>query len=70
MGYAVGVHTEGGAKALTDFTVEQLGGIDILVNSSGGKVAGCIQDLDAGAFESSIDMQLKAPFLMAHYTSA
>ena len=32
-------------------------------------MTGCIQDLDAGAFESSIDMQLKAPFLMAHYAS-
>jgi NAD(P)-dependent dehydrogenase (short-subunit alcohol dehydrogenase family) len=66
IGCPVGVHTPEGAEELTAFARDQLDGIDILVNSTGGKVTGTIQELSAEAFDRSVDIQLKAPFLMTH----
>jgi NAD(P)-dependent dehydrogenase (short-subunit alcohol dehydrogenase family) len=65
-GCVAGVHTPDGAQQLTTYALEQLGGIDILVNSIGGKVSGSILEISPEDFDYSVDVQLKAPFLVTH----
>jgi NAD(P)-dependent dehydrogenase (short-subunit alcohol dehydrogenase family) len=68
-GCAVAVDAPEGAQALTDFATDRFGSIDVLVNSTGGKVTGTILDITAADFDQSVDIQLKAPFLMTHYVA-
>jgi NAD(P)-dependent dehydrogenase (short-subunit alcohol dehydrogenase family) len=69
MGYPAAVHTSEGAAALTSAALEHFGDIDVLVNSSGGKVTGTIVELSEEAFDESIDSQLRAPFLTTHHVA-
>jgi len=66
LGCAVPVHTPEGAEELVDFSITHLGQIDILVNSSGGKVSRSILDVSPSEFDMTVDAQLKAPFLVTH----
>jgi NAD(P)-dependent dehydrogenase (short-subunit alcohol dehydrogenase family) len=68
-GCPVAVHTSEGAQELTAFSLEHFGSIDILVNSTGGKNSGTILELTPEEFDSTVDLQLKAPFLMTHYVA-
>jgi NAD(P)-dependent dehydrogenase (short-subunit alcohol dehydrogenase family) len=68
-GLAVAVDDPEGAEALTEFATERYGSIDVLVNSTGGKVTGTILDLTSDDFDLSVGIQLKAPFLMTHYVA-
>jgi NAD(P)-dependent dehydrogenase (short-subunit alcohol dehydrogenase family) len=69
VGEAVGVHTTEGARRLTEVALERFGRLDVLVNSSGGKTSATILELSEEALDRTIDIQLKAPFLMTRFAA-
>ena len=57
------VADEGQVTALTNAVVEQLGRIDILINNAGVVVHKALVNLELGAWQRQLDMQLTGPFL-------
>jgi NAD(P)-dependent dehydrogenase (short-subunit alcohol dehydrogenase family) len=53
-----------GADRIVAAALETFGGIDILVNTTGGKVPSSIQDCTDDAFDYSVQTQLRAPFVV------
>jgi 3-oxoacyl-[acyl-carrier protein] reductase len=55
----------GDTERLADAAVTALGPIDILVANAGLGTPGTYQDVDAGAFDEMLAVNLRAPFLLA-----
>ena len=52
-------------QRLVSETVDRLGPVDILVNNAGVNIRGAAEELDEGDWDTVVDTNLKAPFLLA-----
>lgn len=66
-GIACHIGKEDQRKALVDKTIEQLGGIDILVNNAAiNPVFGPIEEADESVFDKIMDVNVKAPWMLSN----
>ena len=56
------VATASGCKSITKTAINELGGLDILVNSAGVARLGPIEDFDEAAWDKTLDVNLKGTF--------
>ena len=54
-------------KALTDFTVETYGGVDVLVNSAGVQRYGTVTETEEEVWDEVLDVNLKGMYLAARH---
>jgi NAD(P)-dependent dehydrogenase (short-subunit alcohol dehydrogenase family) len=59
----------GAGAAFFDWAVEQLGGLDVLVNNAGVTLFDPIQDLDEEKLDMLLNLDLRNYLLMMHYAS-
>ncbi|MGY4649375.1 D-threitol dehydrogenase (NAD+) [Mycobacterium sp. URHB0021] len=64
-GFHCDVADPASVTATVDEVVEALGNIDILVNSAGVAILAPAEDLELGAWDKTIDVNLKGTFLMS-----
>ncbi len=56
---------EDGAAWAVGQTVETLGRIDVLVNAAGTDVPGAVEELDVAGWDRTLNVNLRAPFLLS-----
>jgi short-subunit dehydrogenase len=61
---AADVGTEEGRKATLAFSLEKLGGLDVLINNAGGVRAGRLEDTSEAEIRAMIEVDLVAPIIL------